>query len=154
MNYKKEKNRFVSFERHISSTYEITPYCAFCKKKTDEMLYYNYYGSGIENTYFPFAVHRICYYKNRVIMWILDILSFFIAIIPLTLIESAGFYRTMNIFTLPIWLNVINFILSFTFVFYVSAHTYDYFTKEIYDYKNSHTDFEDHYKSDRLRWRR
>ena len=131
--------------------YERDSYCVFCRKKTDNSIEYNYHGVGLDVKKFIIPVHLFCYLKEKLKIIFSCVLSFLS-------IFSFELFLMCNIFFgrifLPVWYIVICIITALFFTAWIGIKVFIIFEDKIADYKKSHTNYEDYYKSDRLRWKR
>lgn len=139
------KEKFQKYKSTNGFRYQMTPYCVFCDRKTDRMMEYSYHGVELDEKKFRIPVHPSCYLKKKTAIW-LGVVFLFIAIFfGSTLLESLLFDAV------PFWLLFLNCLPGITAAGYWGLRWFSDFEHEIARYKRSHTDYEDHYKSDHRR---
>lgn len=128
--------------------------CLFCHRETEEQINHKYFGVALDEKEFPIPAHFRCYRKYRFIPWIYALIVFVFFFTLITLLLLRFFYFDHTIFDFPFWIWIVTFVLALFFAILIGLYSYSQLEDKIVEYKRSHTDYEDHYKSDRLKWRR
>jgi hypothetical protein len=134
--------RFKDYRATDGFYYQMTPFCVFCGRKTNRMIDYRYRGVELDEREFPIPVHPLCYRKKKMSIWLVAGVLFAAVLMGAVQLESRLFTA------LPFWLLALDGIMAVAVAGYWAARRFSVVEHEIARYKRSHTDYEDHYKSD------
>lgn len=137
-----------------SDRYQMEPFCLFCHKQTDEIVQYNYTGVQLDKKSFPIPSHVRCYRKKIFLIWSSAGFAFIGTSVTFMYAMSALFLSAPRFSKIPLWVWGVGLFLAFIATAWVGVKSFIRFEDRIADYKRTHTDNEDYYKSDRLPWRR
>ncbi len=139
----------IPFQNKEASSYQMDAYCIFCKKITEEMIHHSYKGIGLDNKEFYIPVHLNCYQKKIRGNWIYFFITFSFTFLSILFLESLLFSLNFSAGII-----IINLFLSLIIATFVGLKIFINRELQIANYKRTHTDYEDYYKLDRLKWKR